>query len=54
MTNEMKNVKRFWNLLNYQEFNTKKENEELQELYNELYDEGKFTAADLEYIDLVW
>ena len=50
----MNKMQRFWNLLDYQEFNTEKENKEMQELYNELYDEGKFTESDLEYIDLVW
>lgn len=47
-----KKLNRFWYLLDYQDFLTKAEYKELNDLYDELYDE--FSEADLEYIELVW
>lgn len=49
-----KKLNRFWYLLDYQEFNTKEEDKELQELYNELYDAKEFSERDLQIIDWNW
>ena len=47
-----KKMKRFWELLDYQELIAEDWYKEIRELYDELYEE--FSASDLEYIEIVW